>query len=337
MYTIIHKLSTFIAAGLLLAACSPYFDPGLSESGDQMLLEGVVAGGGTSWLSLSRVTPLGASHRDPTDFTIKEIEVKTGGRSIDVRLWDAQHWYFTETAVPGTVLDIHILTEDAGEIRASTTIPRAPEIKGVETELATMQGGDAAIQITLYLDEYIEPEDRFGLVVQREYTRVVIGPDGEQEDVFTYCTSMEPGSYAEDEYLDRLMQGRTRMCVPVALDGQTKDQMLLLQGRDFRAAGITALYQTLFDHEDMLEDGREILRLFRFRCRLYRLSPELYNYLAAQYNRENSYQIRYGLAPANYNYSNGHGGYGIFGALSAPAETPWLDNVAVSAPDSANE
>ncbi|MBP5389537.1 MAG: DUF4249 family protein [Bacteroidales bacterium] len=67
------------------------------------------------------------------------------------------------------------------------------------------------------------------------------------------------------------------------------------------------------------------LRLL-FRGSLYRFSPELYNYLAAQYNNGHSNSTPYGLSPVNSTYSNVSGGYGIFGALSTPAETPWLNN-----------
>ena len=317
-------------AAFLPWACEREFDPKLSDSDNQLLLEGVVAGDGGIRLTLSRVTPIGASYLVRTnDFMVEEISVTADGRSVKAQKQDAQHWFVAGENAPGSSLELSIRAYDAGALRARTTVPPRPVIDGAEVTLAESQEDEGTVvQIALSLGEEIRPEDRFGLFVDREMTTVVVTPQGEE---YTYSNILNLGQTlpTEDAYLERLMQGKARMDIKFSPDGKDGEQMLMLHGADLQDGKISAFYATKADHRVELLPGYKSTTRYRFRCRLYRLSPELYSYLAAQYNKDNAGTSRYGLAPANYNYSNVQGGYGVFGAISPCAETPWLGNALV--------
>ena len=330
MRTRISRILIFALTAFLPWACEREFDPKLSDSDNQLLLEGIVAGDGGIRLALSRVTPIGASYLVRADgFMVEEISVTADGRSAKVQQQDAQHWFIAGDNAPGSSLELSVRAYDAGALRARTTVPRKPVIGGAEVSLVESQPDEAAlVRITLSLGEEIQPEDRFGLLVDREMTTVVVTPQGEE---YTYRDTLNLGQTlaAEDVPLERLMQGKARMSITFPPGGENSGQMLILHGADLQDGKLNALYATKADHQRELLPGYSSTTRYRFRCRLFRLSPELYSYLAAQYNKANAGTSRYGLAPANYNYSNVQGGYGVFGAISPCAETPWLENALV--------
>ena len=67
-----------------------------------------------------------------------------------------------------------------------------------------------------------------------------------------------------------------------------------------------------------------VYQSYEYRIRLYRISAETYDYLAARYVGKNSFLPVYmGFTPPVYVYTNISGGAGMFGTAST-YESEWL-------------
>ncbi len=62
---------------------------------------------------------------------------------------------------------------------------------------------------------------------------------------------------------------------------------------------------------------------------LYRLSPELYNFIRTNEIQSSNLLILLAAAPPSYVYTNIHGGVGVFGGISR-TETDWIPNVDIA-------
>lgn len=71
----------------------------------------------------------------------------------------------------------------------------------------------------------------------------------------------------------------------------------------------------------------EIYQEFKYKLKIYRLSPQMYHCIHAKYIEDNSdAPLHLGLSPATYVYTNIEGGLGMFGAVSC-YESDWFDLV----------
>jgi|GEM_PF-2951489 len=325
---------TVFAALCLAASCHQIeFDLGNADSLTQMYLESVVSAADTTFLFFRRALPLGADRTAeedstfPEDYTMEQVEVRADGRDVPVFRKDKTHWYFTGNYAPGTEISLTARPARFDPVSARTTVPEPPVIRKIKTGIDGGLGSPA-VRIELSLAGEVSSRDRFALVVRMESTEKTYAPDGSLVSHRKDTSYLSYTKILEDQYMERVMPGRSRISLEYPLDGRKRVPLLLLHSADIPDGVLSERYPTRYDQEAKYDDGSRETLSFRFRCSLYRLSPELYNYLAAQYNNGHSNSTPYGLSPVNSTYSNVSGGYGIFGALSAPAETPWLDNPA---------
>ena len=318
-------LYLFVAVAVLFSSCDRAFDMGQAEDPAKMLLEAFFVGRERAFLTLHRTVPLGAGKRAGDDFSVESISLTVNGQKVGAVREDVYRWSFAGDFSPGSVIELTLrVADNPGIISAATSVPEPPAISDVK--LAYTKTGDShpATGIKICLGDDINPDDRYGLIVQHLTLREHITTDGSLGTHILSISTCAPQNKVLDEFLDSQMPGRTRMYVSYRPDGKEQEEMLLIHARDFDGSGFEQTYPYYQGSVISNPDGSLDIETHHYRCLLCRLSLEMYNYLAARYNQGKDDMGEFGRYVTAYSYSNVAGGYGVFAAASPWAVSAWV-------------
>lgn len=337
------RLLNIILWGLVLSltACEIPFD--IKQEGESRIYVQGVADNGLVTVSTLYATPIGGDSKTTLsgvkiDFSVNGKEVELHGSPIPLE--------------EGDQLLVEVSADGFETVRGSTIVPPRPKITDLSWERIQVDTIDAT-EIRMILDHAPLDDEYYGIQILRRDDVFYAG--GDVETFLTYptpgyiLTAAESGNFDLADFIQINYNGRY-------LGGPDYQPITLLTKKQFDGA-LYKFYLNSFDASilDQIRNsmpggdtgmvGGDIvsgevgpgsgpgtipgdIRIplgveTQYSFTFYRLSPEFYFYAKALFQSNFDFLANMGLIPANFTWSNVHGGLGFVGAVTSTTMGPY--------------
>ena len=338
----IRSLILFISSAFV--SCEKTVDFPAEESG-RIYVNALVKDNGQSRIDIGIAKPIGAE--DNAYLGYLKLVLEADGKPVEltpdpVNSGNDMLSYTTDAVFsPGQKLTLQASCGDLPSVHAEAAVPaRIPEVKILKGESQSYKNDGAGMDtdelktlwvFTAQIDESPDDETCFGMQVLKrkvfEYEGNV--PDHERE----MLEKEELIEQTDDLYVNGLLpdNGELSSIDPeMVVDFDGGETFISRSKGNYGKATVSAMVEPT--KRTILSSGFDALtglsyavyQSYEYRIRLYRISAETYDYLAARYVGKNSFLPVYmGFTPPVYVYTNVSGGAGMFGTAST-YESEWV-------------
>ena len=301
-----RRLLYCLSAILLLSSCETVFDIN-PQTSPKLYLQCFAGAGDVNVIQLFRTYPVGETPDTENAFFLEdaEIELMIDGTRKEVHyaseangIVPAGCWYVNGTVGSGAEVEIKATYGDIPQIKASTVVPE-------KFPPCNISLSDGFVSVTL--NDMESCTDFYGLAVEGEARALDDSGLMIPFDCMSISDDVELwGTGTAREYVDLNFNGwatyagygNLRLWSDKSFNGQTKTLAFRWSSMLFPGH--------LEGHEwDIF-----------YRVRLYKVSPEFWNYALSRDNIANNHLAYIGLAPSSNSYSNVKGGLGVLGSYS---------------------
>jgi len=325
----------------MLTACEIPFE--IKQEGEPRIFLQGVADNGLVTVSALYATPIGGEQGTlsglKTVFSVNGKEVELHGSPIPLE--------------EGDQLLLEVSADGFEPVSGSTIVPPRPVITDISWERVQVDTIDAT-EIRMILDHAPAEDEYYGIQILRRDDIMFAG--GDVETVLTnltpgyILTAAESGSFDLADFIQVNYNGRylggpdyqpITLITNKQFDGalykfylNSFDASILDSIRDSMPGGNTGMAGgdivsgdvgpgsgpgTIVPGDVRIPLGVETQYSFTF----FRLSPEFYLYAKALFQSNFDFLANMGLIPANFTWSNVHGGLGFVGAVTSTTRGPY--------------
>lgn len=325
-------------------SCEKTVDFPAGESG-RIYVNALIKDNGQSRIDIGIAKPIGAADNSYLEYL--KLALEADGKQVEltpdpVNSGDDLLSYATDAVFsPGQKLTLQASCGYLPQIRAEAAVPTPiPEVKILKAESQSYKNDGAGMDtdelktlwvFTVQIDESPDDETCFGIQVLKrkvfeyegnvpEHEREMLEKEAlieQADDLYVNGSLPENGelSSIDPEMVVDFDGGETFISRSKGNYGKaTVSVMVEPTRRTIVSSGFDALMGLSY----------AVYQSYEYKIRLYRLSAETYNYLAARYVGQNSLLPSYmGFTPPVYVYTNVSGGAGTFGTVST-YESEWV-------------
>ncbi len=281
------KIITGLAVILSMTACEYEFDVTSPVGEDRMMVEWIVGLDDIDYIKVRKAVPVGKAAQEGNYYEIESMRFTED--EVEVPLFkdpEGSYYYSVHTPKQGSRLEFDLSTKDEPSIKAYTTVP--DKVNAQFTYTASQD----EIHWQMKVDDVKDKNFALLAFAGVEYT----DEEGEVRQLWNEATiSAELSGNTYYGFFNSSLR-----VVNYSVKGKVSCSLTLLRGEE-------------------IPDGNFAFKTYsaaKYKLVLLVLSDEAYGYFNARYNQDNNFLAKLGLAPSNYAYTNVHGGYGVFGAVT---------------------
>ncbi len=339
-----NNIIFFILSVLVFSSCEYELDFSGEDKIRRLFVLGMPGSSDTTFVRLHSTIPMGDRVSRPLPLDEAGVSLIVNGEEIVMKRADEAVpalqdgiFYTLHPVAPGDRVEVRASAEGAEPVWAECLVPESFPENEIVMEIDRKDGGNYSrnLKFSVTFPDDIGTVDHYAMQVCRRKEHYTYSIDGGYQ-VQRYEYEIV-GVEEDDAGQDDLYPFRKPIIVNynAGIDLYSKEDapMVIFDDRTFEdGAGVIELI-TRYEEDrmtsstwidDVLQDG------FGYKCSyrviLYRLSPELYNFIRSNAILEMNLPILIGAAPPSYVYTNIRGGVGIFGGISV-TETDWIPNI----------
>lgn len=319
----------YIITAIILASCTSYFDLDDFDAEEKLVIYTMpMAGSDTTFIQLSKSTPVTGSQYPPDGIPGAKIDFSVNGELQPV-CWTenrlgkipAKSYYVVKTLNEGDKIDI--VAEAAGlpPVSSSSVVPsRFILSKIVLDETDSEFGKMRQFRITFKDDP--STDDYYGIRILHKMKFHSYSIDFATGDTIMHTETITEFSNL-DLSQEPLLNNKVGLDATFDFDYFYYENLYIWSDDQIQGKDYTLRLNTNLERNNPSDDEGQTERPYKV-C-LYRLSPELYNFLKSLNDISNNELGQNGLAPIRSHYTNIANGFGVLGAGNL-IETDWLEN-----------
>lgn len=316
--TYIHKWGLFLLAVTVfcLSGCKYTFELNDKDMKSMLAVRTYMCADSLSTIYIHKTVPLTQIDKADTTLVSPRYTLTCNGKKVEARdsmIGEGGMAIIAEGFKMGDEISLTFETGDMETAFANTTIPEAFPQHSMEL---TTKGSTATRTLIISYKDNPETEDWYGVsvrwsgLVHKQYSN---------DYTNTYYENSGK-TYPPQGYSDINLQPEAYSPLVVSF----KDEYLYFW-KDTDEADDT--YELLFNYNQRYDYENNEVENRRIQCSLFKLSPQMYRHLYAEYDRQNNPLIDLGFASPTFTYSNIHNGLGYFCGYSETLSAWIEDNI----------
>lgn len=327
MKHIIKNIHIWIMLLLAATACekSVVFP---SEQDGRILVDAMITDNGRSRINIAVTQPIGGNEKTTADKV--RLRMTADGKDIRLILEESDYTgamvsYYTDARLfPGQKIVLKGEAAGIPSIYAESSVPAMITEKDLTIKWLIDESSDCFTMTLSLNDETISDNDHIGIQVIKRTLYEYIG--NIPEDIRKVYDETNGTEEIDDIIAERTLTQNS------ALSSEQKNPIIDFNGgrtvinNNFKdiSIDIRRTYRKLVASEvnPALDIDYNIFKYHDYKIKVFRLSPELHNYLNSKYILTDLDAIHLGFSPTTYIYTNVKGGLGVFAGASI-YESEW--------------